>query len=391
MFNIFKAALGRYKLCKRLKRAVKKKGALSFRVRSVRDFLGDLERSGLVFCVLRWPDSIPLDPTPALMSKTEIDEAWGDVDLLVELGEDGRRVLLEVGARHLCENGVRCDFYCTYGSRGFSYQRFPYYPPIMARDMLRQRMRDSRGFYRLEGDVYIESLAYHLLYHKAAALCPSGSGEGCEQIAGYLERFRAEANKEHVDIPELLTPGTLQAWLEARSKDMPFDLKVRWPLNAGWLGDEISRERKELQQIVDGFNYFCVFVLRDDLEEAGLLDQAIAKLAEHFVIRGRIPVGRDARLSIAARLRGGNWMEGSQGAACLPCMFLLCDDLNPQAVFQYSADYPHLDNLNMLEKHRLREALSTLAGRRIYGVHSSDNQEEAAYMLAVLREANLAC
>lgn len=387
MLRFFQILVSRLKLHRKMKRAMKKKGSFSFRVRSVREFFLDLNAVGFRYVVLRWPDQIHLDSIPNDASKDLVDSSFGDVDLLVDLRGGGRERLLAVGEQHFCENGIKCEFYCSYGSRGFSYLRFPYYPPVMAECMLGERMLDERGFYRLLGVRYIESLVYHVLYHKAAALC---SFSGDRIIEDYFERIRQEANKSGVTLSEQLSLDYLHSWLVARGWDMPYDLKVRWPLSNGWMRSVISIEQEALLSDVPDYNYFCVFVLRDDLEAAGLLDEAVRMIGEHFVVRQHVVVAPGERLSVARNLRGGNWAEGRDGENILPCVFLFCDDGSPAMPDQSLQQYPHLDNMNMLKKHEYRKRLAALAGRNIYGVHSSDNVAEACYMRAVLKEVGLA-
>lgn len=378
-----------FRLKKKLRRAQRKKDTFSLRVTAVGDFLADLEQAGICHCVLRWPAAVRLEAPPAGMSKAQVDQAYGDVDLLVEMGEAQLPALLRVAARHADSRGVRCDFYSTYGLRGFGYLRFPYYPPLWARRLLRERCLDARGFYRLAGTAYIESLVYHVLYHKAAALSMADP-EGQESIAGYLHKVRVEAAREGVELPAVNDLEALRGWLQSRGCDMPYDLKVRWPLQGGWLKEVLAGEEQSLQAPIDGYGYFCVFVLRDDLESAQLLGEAEAQIRQRFEVRQVIQVPPELRVRLASKQRGGNWMEGREGAEILPCTFLLCNDPAPATEQGGNPDYPHLDNLNMLWKHELREIMTARAGMRVYGVHSSDNHQEAMSMLQALQECGLA-
>lgn len=377
----------RYTISRKFRHARKKHGAISFRVGSVIDFLAELDLNGICYVVLRWPDMVPLGPNPEITDIATLDAKYGDVDILVDLGRNGRKIILDIGARYFSPRGVQCEFYSTLGSGGFSYKHFPYFPPLMSRDLLSKRHLDLRGFYRLTEMPYITSLVYHIIYHKAAAICKSSKLSDKTKLASYIDRLYVEAKKEGVSLPLSRTLDELHTWLVGQDADMPFDLKVRWPHSTGWLASLVQREVEQLDMgRFSDFCYFCIFILRDDLENAGLVKQACCFIGQHFVIRKAITIPVQRRIGLAAHLRGGNWMEGRSGEEILPCTFLICDDLAPKLLEKPIPQYPHLDNANLLLKQKLRNELSDIVGQRLYGIHSSDNVIEAAYIYKVLNE-----
>ncbi|MVW73995.1 hypothetical protein [Pseudomonas xionganensis] len=375
--------LNRQRLIRRIRGAGKDLEATGFRVRNLGAFLADLARSDIEHVVLHWPDSLDLQATPSVGDDAE------EVLLLLDICARGPQGFARVAARHMANDGVPCRFYCSIGSRGFAFMRYPYYPPLMARRLLATRVRDPRGFYRLVGLAHIQSLVYHLLYAKAAGLCRTDEASERESLQPLLQRLQEEAEKATVSLPQPLTLGALHGWLVQHNSDMPYDLKVRWPLNAGWLGGLIEAEQQGLLAPVPGYHYFCVLALRADVLDAGLQAAALQRIGEKFAVREVIEVEPDMARNVAAQLRGGNWMEGRYGEELLPRIFLLCDDLEPVAPAERITDYPHLDNLNMLWKHQLRGELSEQAGKKMHGVHCSDNHAEALYMLRVLQRFGL--
>ncbi len=386
MQNKLSTLLNHFLLRRKFRKIRKKHGALSIRIASVIAFLDELQSAGIRYAVLRWPDKVPIEPLPRGGDAGKVDERHGDVDILLELEGESRRQLLEIAARHYSKSGVSCEFYDTCGSGGFCYKHYPYYPPIMARALLATRIFDPRGFFRLTGLPYIASLAYHVVYHKAAATCASTAASDTETISAYLARLAEEAKAERVPLPVPLDLNSLNRWLTANGYEMPYDLKIRWPRNAGLLTQLAREDEARFSTLLpSGFNYFCIFILRDDLEDAGLTDKAIEMISAEFEIRQIIEVPKTERRRLASHLRGGNWMEGKHGEEILPCTFLICNDPAPQLLESPLPQYPHLDNGNLRRKITYREKLSQLSGKRIYGVHSSDNAIEAGCVLDALK------
>lgn len=377
--------INRFRLYKKMKRSKKKHGALSFKVSNPIAFLADLEKAGIRYCVLRWPDRVPSGEIAKEKSNQQIVSEYGDIDILIEPGTNGRKKILDVGALHIKKTGISCDFYSTYGTGGFSYKRYPYFPPILAREILKNRRMDPRGFYRSFGATYINSLAYHILYHKAASNCPSFGSEGEKELAGYLLRLEEEAIKESVELPSPLSLESIYHWLRKNNFDMPYDLKVRWP-HEGLLDRLINIENAEFATRKDNAEYPCIFMLREDLEDNHLIDDAIKLVLEKFTINQRIDIPKEDRTALARHLRGGNWVEGREATEILPCIMLICSDPAPIKPVTPDKAYPHLDNTNLNYKSQIRDQLSDRSSKKLYCIHSTDNIHETAYVLSILKK-----
>ena len=92
-----------------------------------------------------------------------------DIDLLC-YKKDRKKIIKLLGAepRLECDDGIHFQFQVA-------SQRIPldircdgdgYYDKHWERDMLRSRVLDSRGFFRMNTNEYFWSLLYHALYHK---------------------------------------------------------------------------------------------------------------------------------------------------------------------------------------------------------------------------------
>lgn len=381
--------LNKFRLYRKFKRTRKKHGALSIKVSAPLNFLHDLELAGIKYCVMRWPDKVPTKEFKKSETNEEITAEYGDIDLLIDIGGNEKNKILDIGAHYLKGTGITCEFYSTNGSSGFSYKRYPYYPPLLANEMMEGRQYDERGFYRLTGLSYIKSLAYHVVYHKAASTCQSTAPDEESKIADYMKRLELEAIKEGVDLPVPLSLKSIQKWLNEQNFDMPYDLKIRWPRNAGILTEIIDEETSFLHNDHDIDEYTCVFMLRSDLEACQLVEKAIELVGEKFSILEKIEVPSELRHELGRHLRGGNWVEGRHSEEILPCMMLICRDTNPVKPDKPDKTYPHLDNLNLRHKTPIRNTLSDLAKKKLYAIHSSDNQTEAIYVISILKKMGL--
>jgi hypothetical protein len=119
----------------------------------VEGFFRQLRSAGICCVVLRWFDSLPNL------------EAGEDLDLLV----DDREL---AAVREFLDSGPGMqpvDLYSVSGSAGADYQGFPYYPPILAEQLVaRSVLRDQLYPVPSPSDHFL-SLAYHALYHKGEA------------------------------------------------------------------------------------------------------------------------------------------------------------------------------------------------------------------------------
>ena len=109
-------------------------------------------------------------------------------------------------------------------------------------------------------------------------------------------------------------------------------------------------------------------------------------LAKKFEIVESVIIPRDQRLKVALWLRGGSWGEGRDRKLLLPYKIIRCIDHHWTQPMAANEQFPHVDNEQFFYKHHVRELLCTEAGRKIYGIHGSDNRLEARYMKSIWRK-----
>jgi hypothetical protein len=274
------------------------------------------------------------------------------------------------------------------GIKGSQFMRYPYYPPLRGLQLMVARQRHSNGFYCLSGREYILSLVYHLVYHKSLASGIPISAESGAQAASdnkYSRRLRAEAEREGVTLPSPITLENLERWLCENEWQMPFDLLLRWPVRDEWIRHLESQKAAQLSQ-AENQKYEFVYFLREDIENTPLEAVAENLLAQKFEITQTTWIPPELRKEIGLWLRGGSWGEGKGRKLILPYKCILCVDHQWTQPAQVNELYPHVDNERFFYKHEIRKELCAAAGRKIYGIHGSDNALEARYMKSIWRK-----
>jgi hypothetical protein len=323
------------------------------------------------YLVLRWFEELPeREPT-------------GDVDLLVA-DEDVERVLDILGSGP----AVRpCDLYTCTGLPQSSYQRVSYYPPDVARRMLKNA-RLHRGFCRVPSQAdYFHSLAYHAVYHKGRKSNLPGA-----------ENFRT-ARRSSRDFKTLLTNMAaalgidveisltgLHAYLQQRQWSPPPDWLARLATSAlhdRWLAELASQGQPPTMD-----RGFTVFVIRQSAVDAGVHEKIISMVEGH----GFIPLARktlmphEVRYS-APRTRDGNWGPGPRDhLGGDPAIILAAYDPHPLRPTRAQLKrWPHLKNARTLVKEEIRRQINREIAPRhpINGVHSSDYGGEAHHFLHI--------
>jgi hypothetical protein len=321
------------------------------------------------YLVLRWFEELPeREPT-------------GDVDLLVA-DEDVERVL------EILDSGpaVRpCDLYTCTGLPESSYQRVSYYPPEIARRMLKNA-RLHRGFCRVPSQVdYFHSLAYHAVYHKGRKSNLPGA-ENFRTARRSSRDFKTLLSKmaAALGIDVEISLRGLHQYLQQRQWSPTPDWLARLATSAPhdrWLAELASQGQPPTMD-----RGFTVFVIRQSAVDAGVQERIISLIEGH----GFIPLGRktltqeEVRYS-APRTRDGNWGPGPRDhIGGDPAMILAAYD--PQPLDPTRAQlkrWPHLKNARTLVKEAIRRQINReIAPRRpINGVHSSDYGGEAHHFL----------
>ena len=373
-----------WRLKRKWKRKAKKRSTITLRVKSVEEFFSYLEEQNIEYCSLRWPDEVPFGVDLSKMSNDEVDKLYGDIDLLV--GLDNFEKLF--GIYSLNGKGMKVDVYSATGAKGMNLKGVPYYPPNKARDILDNTVL-YKGFKALQGIKYIQSLVYHLIYHKALTSGIPTGVDGLESAKNpkknYLNLLLCEAQTNQVHLPSEVTLLSLHEWLVENKWAVPYDLLPRWPIKCKFI--EYLRERAfaEYKTMAQKYPGFIVFVLRGNLHKFPIAKELEKTLAKKFNLAESASLDKVQKKEAIANLRGGNWLALKGGELVEPYHYLAYYDCNPEPVICDSTKekFPEIDNNNLLIKHEIRKKIDTEIGIK-NAIHSSDNALEAFYMYRYL-------
>jgi len=369
-------------LYQKYRKKIKKKRTVNFKISDPAEFLARLERHGIDYVVLRWPQE-----AQDILSGKRFPGA--DIDILVKT-KSWKEIF------NLCydlistKNAVKIDIYSHQVTKGFQYHGFPYYPFHLANEIFENATKEKYPFYYLEGLVYIKSLAYHLVYHKgeASGIPLDDQGEwATTPKKNYGMLLQQEADSNGVSLPSPLTILRLAQWLKDNQFEMPYDLLMRYPQNACLSAIKKSQESSFVPLSKE--QYLFIYMLRSSLENTAYEAQVIELLKKHFVIDREIRVDTETRMKLKRDIRGGNWHDKHQRGETLPYLFLLAHDTNPEALTEPDPAYPLIDNKNFYKKLIIREEIQELLGTKSNCIHGTDNLLEAAYVLSVLRANGL--
>ena len=366
----------------------RKKNCVGLRVSDVPRLMQRLEEQEIPAVVLRWFDEVPRTPQ-------EERRFTKDVDMLI----DGSGVERAVALAAEQPGPVRCDVYSDTGQRGSTYSGMPYYPPMLAQELLRDRELYDGLFHVPRPDAHFRSLLYHLVYHKGLE---SGIPSGCHlssttqpkrNYAGLLVELAQSAGVV------LMTPITLLSLheqLQQMGWNMPLDLLARWPRQTAWHEWLLNGEKEQLRPWAEALPQLLVFFIRDDVASRGLNGTALDMLAEKFSVLATEQLSHEQTERVLRQVRGGDWVHYGKSTLIPPRTAVVCYDLHPVVGGVEEAAklagrsnpkaYPLVENANVLFKHEIRRRLQQKANgpRRIHGLHGGDNAYESQHMLRVI-------
>lgn len=338
------------------------------------DFFKQLNDAGVRYLLLRWWESFP-----------HVDRGE-DLDVLVH-ADDFRRIeeLLSSTASEL-----KCDVYTHDGTQSHRKLKGPYFPPILASDLLKTRVLYRQAVFVPAAELYFASLAYHAVFHKGAAGglrgFPAGAAAACvseHDYAGELGRIAADCGIA-IDATDATA---LVQWLAARdyapSLDMLSKLVDKHPELAAFA------KLPPRQQVVAEGELFILVMRQLAASDANYLARLLALLREHRVeLLKVVPLTND-QVDAASRLRGGNWSRGPYPVSGGPPHTLIIGyDWYPLAP-DGSSDEPLLQNQRL---RTIKTQARKLFNRRRWFrtsnvVHSPDNEHEAFEYLGAVDPA----
>ena len=369
------------------KRRVRRRHSPRIRIGRIAEFFQRLEELNIPYAVLRYPEEIPVTPEQEKVYK-------GDIDIMV----DSR--FLEQFCRVVSEHpgSIRVDMYSEGVRLGSGYARMPYYPPVLAAELLAARERHEKGFFTVGGAEGVYSLLYHQTYHKGLlSALPSGVAELTSLAESdkhnIAETLRCQAAAAGVTLPEELTLLSLHKFLAEHEWSMPFDLLCRWPKRNAWHDYLQKLMAAELLSMQGNLRDIIIFLIRRDAVELGA-DAAIIKgITEKFVILDTVRLDKTAQDRVLRQTRGGDWTKHKSHLVVPPEIAVICHDpapRAPEAGDKKANKHFNVTNVNVFYKHELRDRLAREYPQNSTNfMHSSDNDlESCAYLYAVYGAEN---
>jgi hypothetical protein len=357
---------------------------IRLKISNVPGLLRDMDESGIRYVVLRWPEEVPITPEQESVFKE-------DIDLLTDVDKRTLPVMADIVS---CRPGpVPCDLYSISGRAGTSYLGMPYYPPVLAEDILKNRCRHTMGFYVPQPLLAFRALAFHLVYHKGPL---SGIPTGCEMQTepspkrNYKRHIEDLGKSLNAEIEPPYSLLKLHDYLKQCQWNMPYDLLERYPRKSPWHEYLLQRELNLLRPWAERLPGLLVFFIRQDAISPEKLEFIIDQLSGKFQILLKNVLTDDQIARVIRLVRGGNWVQGPKLDLVRPVIAVITYDHNPAPVDesddQKKTSYPLVRNGNVFIKQHIREMLNNKFSTdgEIFGIHGSDNEFEAQHMLRAI-------
>jgi hypothetical protein len=329
---------------------------------SVEDFFDELNKRNVKYVILRWFDELP-----AVKQGEDIDLLIADEDLS-RVG-DLFTYLPYTQA---------CDIYSVTGLDGTGYKNMPYYPPVLANELLNHRVLMKRRFYVPDQKRHFLSLAYHAVFHKGS-------------FSGLTNRyFDKKALSDH-DYKKALF--NIEQSVFSVKEDFDYVDLFNVLKQSGWVPEIdtfriLAKFDPWIKNLVDTQDYkvprtdgdLIVFIIREWAEK----NDCIEVIQRLLKVNYRLDILYSKKLTDAEKsaaksyVRGGVWHRGpysSHGGD--PSHILVCFDYKPK--WGVDKRYPYVANLNILSKHEIRDRINreVLYPKTANFIHSSDDLIEA--------------
>ncbi len=373
--------LKRFLKYRKYKKKVKRRRTINFKTSEPGEFLKRLGSSQIPYVVLRWPEE-------ALRIIEGERYSGVDIDILVDV--DSWETIFDVVSDLLVSNSedaVKFDVYSVKPVKGFLYKGLPYFPERLSSKLLEQAESESFGFSAPVGEVYIQSLVYHLLYQKAEASgipLQQGEMEALPAKRDYSSLLSSEAYRNGVVLPAALTIESLYNWLCQASSEAPYDLVNRYELGGSkYLKNIVEWEERKFNRFLSD-RYIYVFMLRDSIENSSAEARAIALIEEDFTLLHEVAINGFDRMHFASKVRGGNWYDRKLKRNCVPYKVLVVEDRSPVITHENIAGQPLVDNEHYIKKIEIRDVVQEEFSIASNFIHGTDNRKEAAYVVGLL-------
>ncbi|WP_377887508.1 hypothetical protein [Alkalihalobacillus sp. R86527] len=367
------------KTLKRVLKLIAKKLGVSRRIqgipkKDVQLFIDKLDKENIEYIVLRWFETLP-----------EIKDGE-DIDILVA-DKDLYKIqkLLKKG-KHNNNKFIKCDIYPESSQK----RHMAYYPPILAKRLLKSRKKHESGAWIPNPEQYFFSLSYHVLFHK-------GFKSGLRSNYLSVQETYPEHDYENYlkVLAEQLNIGDFEMTMESLEEILneydwlpPLDIYFRRSKKNNWV------YKRALSHVEDGWRWqkgTAVFIIREKGNYPNLINKTMELLNTKGVTNiDMIDLTIDESFYFSKHTRGGDWGRGpaevSGGLPKLALIARLEKDFNIQnnkeEIPSGTVEYSWVKDI----KNEVREEHIRNVKRRdrCNIIHSSDNGVEAAYYIDLL-------
>jgi hypothetical protein len=334
----------------------------------------ELDQRGVRYAVLRWFEKLP-----------EIEPSE-DVDLLVE--DDSIEQVIESLASL---PGIQpCDLYSPSGLARSAYCGTPYYPYSVAQRILDGAVRHNDVCRVPNPWDYFHSLAYHAVYHKGTKSNLSRGNtkltektKSSHDFTGILGRMAANLSIEVENSLE-----GLHRYLQETGWGPPPEMLARLAV-ADRRSEWLQLLARQLPVHVNDQG-LAVFVLRQEAVRGGFQQQIVEMVGQNgFEVLAVRTLADDEVAHVAARTRGGNWIEEGpfDRPGGDPAATVIAYDHQPiPPSRKQRRRFPNRTNARLFAKESIRDAIVAQLprGESFNALHSSDHAAEAWHLIEVL-------
>jgi hypothetical protein len=268
------------------------------------------------------------------------------------------------------------------------YNRMAAFPPYLGQQLLERAVATSGGAKVLDPRDAFLVTAYRAAYMEPGCWRWEGSDPSVEPIVDYESQLRKLAPAAGVELPEPLTPMSLDRLLNEHGWRPPPDLLEKATGWAPWIKeafpDLVAHDEESSRPGL------VVYFIRERAVRDGWKPQILATLIEKgFELMHVEDLDERGQMLAERWFRGGNWGPITQPVSGgRPACIVVALDVLPLPVREkYRRQYPATDNQkNITAKRVVRELIhDTLAPDQLYNpMHGTDNSRQAWLVVRLL-------
>ena len=326
-------------------------------------FFETLNRRRVRYAILRWFEGLPDWPPNE------------DMDLLIH--DDDFSKISDLFIRY--PRAIPCDVYSVTAIS--AWNRLPYYPPRIAKLILRDRSLWKNLYYIPCREHYFLSLVYHVVFHKAEKSGFPISKDTENPVVVSEHRYTEILTKlaEQVRIPFQPNLQDMYMLLKGRGWTPPIGTFRKLAERSEWLSSLLAEKTHDIHG-----GELILFTVREWAIHNNwmdfIMDWFVKKSDMFEVIKIKKLDERQQQLA-SKRIRGGTWGRGPYPVSGgRPSVFIVVYDHNPTPVPEdKKKKFPFIKNGNFFLKNEIRDEINKhlLLTRWVNCIHSSDDEIEA--------------